>query len=1796
MVMERYARILSLTIVFYISIIYTFGIEYFIKIKPNSDINRIVFDIQNNIKETKSQKELNFSRAFKHLEDGGLNRVYLIDIDLELSNLSIQLITKMTGVEYIEKVPEYSFFYTPNDYNSSTLWHLNTIDARSAWDIERGGKQIIIGLVDDGIDTMHSDLQPIIWKNVNEVRGNNIDDDNNGYVDDFFGWDAADRDNNPCIVTSDRLPHGTHCAGIAGAKTDNGNGIASIGFNIKIMPIKIGRANQQQLFNAYLGVEYAIVNGANVISMSWGGGPQTYSSTYQTLFDVANRRRIVCVAAAGNSYDSTMGYPAGYNHVISVGATDINDRKTNFSCYGIWVDVMAPGNNIYSTMPGNSYGNMSGTSMACPMVSGLCALMLSKNPALSPSQVESCLKSTCDNINSQNSSFIGLIGAGRINAYAALGCIKRVQADFSSTKKFVCPGDTVRFFDQSAPISSSRIWSFQGGTPAFSSALNPIVRYNTTGTYRVELISTIGPDSDTILKTNYIVVSKPKATFSGVQSINNGEFGTVKVDLTGNPPWTLIYTDGKKIDTITNILNSPYYILKLPDTTTIYKPISMKSSGCNGDVFDSTIIKVNYSGSAYCDSTYRFHLNFGGNNDDQAYDIAVGGDTFIYIAGKTNSNGAGNYDAFVAKLGHSGKIYWYRTLGGSQEDGYLTITIDDKQNVYCGGYSHSNVNYRAAMMVKYDKNGNLKWRKYYNGIEREYLYDVIVSKDKENVYFTGHSISDSYGGEDYCIYKLDTSGNTQWVKRYGSSSTERPLFIVEDDSLNVYALGSAAPGAYQRACIVKVDETGSMIFSKTYTTSNSNDNVLYSSATIWKKKYLYAVGSALLSSSSTRRLVISKLNLNGTVVWSREISYGNMGPVPKIKIIDDKIVLISYTSVSSRNYGLVLTLDTNANVLTSKQIGSNSLNTFINDFELNSDKSLSYVGYQSSSNNQFVVGKTNCKFDNVCLFNSITPNSSSHTLSQSNYFLSSKNFTSVVTPNHANSSYNLTTTFNCKSTVAPIEKKCRLGANFSIERNCTGENVFFTDKSIDSSGFFKNNYYWDFGDGGKTSGFTTIAHKYQTNGNYNVRLIVTSASGNLTCSDTIIKTYKSTDSLFIDLLPNDTFMCIGDSISLKLPLIKCGLGPYKYNWSPAIGVSDTTIIQPYFSPKSTTTYKLTVRNINGMIAQDTVHISVNRSCCKSKARFAIDKEEICIGDSVQFTNQSSYNNGTEFFRWVFKGANINSYIGFNPPKVVFTPGVTNQVTLHLSDICSNDSTKMNTYLRRLPIVDAGRDTNICRKDTFKIGGIQLGRDYNEWFPKSGLDDAFIANPTVITDKSISYILEITNEFGCKNKDTIFIKLEPQKMHISNDSSLCYGDSVILKMPINGKYLWSSGAITKDLVVKTPGLYWGERTIDCISRDTVKIDFFQEKMFIHNDTFLCPGDNILLEMPLNGKYLWSNGSVNKGITIQTPGVYWGQRIEKCISRDTILVLHRDNPSFKVKDTFFCKGENVQIISPIIGKYLWSNGSVNNSIQISDPGNYWLNITDSFCDFRDTFTIIQEELPKFSLGSNRKICYDSISISPSTLFINAKYNWNNGSNSPTIKVKSLGQYILSIENNKSCKFTDTVIVLEGNKPNVEPINNTYKCINTNHRIELPVFPGQTYTWFDQSSGNVKVFPREGKYFVKASTECGDTILRFEIMDTSCLCEFYVPNAFSPNNDGVNDVFGIEAQCNLIEYTLKIFNRWGEVLYESNNMNDVWDGTYKGELVPVGVYFYLLEFRKDLSSYKEYFLTKGSINVLR
>lgn len=310
--------------------------------------------------------------------------------------------------------------YTPNDPRYNEQYHHPRMQNNLAWDITKGNPGVIVAFTDDGCELTHSDLSANIWINADEIPGNGIDDDNNGFIDDINGWDFAFNNNNPANNASGDS-HGTHVGGIIGARIDNNIGVAGVAGLSTIMPIQFygtGGAAWTATMNAQ-SFAYAVDNGAKIINTSYNIDGFSTSAVFLAGVQYVIDNNCIHFNSAGNNNQLNPPRQA-VTQTLLIASTTSTDAKSSFSNYGTGVDVSAPGSSILSSVPGNTYSSFSGTSMATPNAAGAAALIWSANPGWTNYQVACQLLATADNIDAVNPTFIGQLGSGRVNSYRAL--------------------------------------------------------------------------------------------------------------------------------------------------------------------------------------------------------------------------------------------------------------------------------------------------------------------------------------------------------------------------------------------------------------------------------------------------------------------------------------------------------------------------------------------------------------------------------------------------------------------------------------------------------------------------------------------------------------------------------------------------------------------------------------------------------------------------------------------------------------------------------------------------------------------------------------------------------------------------------------------------------------------------------------------------------------------------------------------------------------------------------------------------------------------------------------------------------------------------------------------------------------------------------------------------------------------------------------------------------------------------------------------------------------------------------
>jgi subtilisin family serine protease len=584
-----------------------------------SEKEKVNFELENNI--------LFIRKALTGWHD------YKISEDSDIFVIA-ELLLNSSLVNKIE-IPTLGFYtIIPDDTVYNNQWYLNqsngiNINIENAWDITTGNNSVTVAVLDSGTDWAHQDLglggdsYQNIFLNTGEdawadpddpSTGNGIDDDGNGLIDDWKGWNFDDDYNDARQSTGgDTFFHGTHVAGIVAGKTNNEEGIAGVagGFNnegIKILTCAVGISgpNGSVLDDAIL---YAAETGAKVVQLSLSVGQ---SNAIDDAIDMAHDVfGVTVINASGNGSNSNgVSYPASHENVLAIGATTPADSRASFSNHGPDIFISAPGVSIWSTQLNSQYGSSDGTSFASPIVSGVVGLMLSIDPNLTPDDIKQILIDTSQKVGGYNYNWNAFdpghsreLGHGRIDAFEAVQAVipSAPTASFTSSSFTVCLEDsnTIQYTDSSTGATSWE-WTFDGGTPSTSTNQNPIVAYSSAGVFDVTLEATNTVGTDTLMQSNFITVLETCA-------INNLCDGAIDIDPAFDGPLNIVQIVGPYDNSISS-----------PGTTSPTNGFECFGGGSGNDGLQNTLwYSFTGDGEEYtietsdCDGTLSNYINNG---------------------------------------------------------------------------------------------------------------------------------------------------------------------------------------------------------------------------------------------------------------------------------------------------------------------------------------------------------------------------------------------------------------------------------------------------------------------------------------------------------------------------------------------------------------------------------------------------------------------------------------------------------------------------------------------------------------------------------------------------------------------------------------------------------------------------------------------------------------------------------------------------------------------------------------------------------------------------------------------------------------------------------------------------------------------------------------------------------------------------------------------------------------------------------------------------------------------------------
>ncbi len=484
----------------------------------------------------------------------------------------------------------------------------------------------------------------------------------------------------------------------------------------------------------------------------------------------------------------------------------------------------------------------------------------------------------------------------------------------------------------------------------------------------------------------------------------------------------------------------------------------------------------------------------------------------------------------------------------------------------------------------------------------------------------------------------------------------------------------------------------------------------------------------------------------------------------------------------------------------------------------------------------------------------------------------------------------------------------------------------------------------------------------------------------------------------------------------------------------------------------------------------------------------------------------------------------------------------------------------------------GADTTLCAGDSLYIHANINGATYlwNTGETKQG----------IFVNKAGIYSVLVGNG-SCTVTDTIQVNFTAKpNFSLGKDTALCDGQTLVLNSSgEEGTYLWRDGSTSGNYKVFQQGLYWLTLTQNgCSATDSIYISYKKlPSVLLGKDTAFCKGSSLILNAynTAIASYHWQDGTTNAQYKTSAAGTYSVHvtDVDGCVNSDTITVSEIKVPTFSLgNDTILCDHATLTYNFSLGNvQYLWNDGNRNNHYSITSPGLYWLAITDNGCSASDTMSVIYHPNPKVNLGADTVLCEGK------TIFLNANYNgatyrWQDGSTAPFYEVIKDGKYKVDVALD-DCTVSDSILISYKSSPVFSLGNDTLLCIGQQMILHPLLQNPITFHWQDGSTQPQYTVTQAGVYSLQASNDCGTSFDEIRITTASCRLE--LPASFTPNSDGINDVFRLKYPQAIKQYHMVIFNRFGKKIFESTDPYKGWDGTCKSVPQDTGTYICILHF---------------------
>ena len=1198
-------------------------------------------------------------------------------------------------------------------------------------------------------------------------------------------------------------------------------------------------------------------------------------------------------------------------------------------------------------------------------------------------------------------------------------------------------------------------------------------------------------------------------------------------------------------------------------------------------------------------SCIGFQYAIGGAGNDRAYDVAAGDNNEFYVVGTTQSFGASGDDVLVSKMNLDGAILWSRRIGNAATETVRRVKSTSDGGVLITGQTRSFSNPAGDILcMKLSSTGSMVWvRKFGVGSSNGDLgMDVIETTD-------GYAISGllnvSGGVADAVVIKLDPLANIAWTKRYDHFDGDDGVGIVQkDDTLIVAVDLQNGTGNYAMTVMKLKLNDGSFITAKKLTPSVRGIFNPYLYKNPAQPGYIISGHTVDVTSYANMKHTIITLNDNLDIINTKLIS---INPVTNdfftgiVPLSDGSF--IGTASPANAADGYVYKINKNNSVAYAKRFNAATDRRLYRLTTVN-EKVVAVGGTVANGQEDFFITAFNldgtmpaaCNVEDVSI-----------TVEQPVYTVSNYTWPSINTVSFTNTDAGL------GISIVEADKKdlCPSQIDFGFTQNvCATKSVQFSSNLVNAPVF-----EWDFGNGQTNTSLANPSVLYADYGTYAVKLKVKNGAG---CYDSTVKSiFVSVENDNLLISTSDTTICKGDSI-----ILKSGSTGLNACWQSSSNQTVTGITDLKVAPAATTTYHYTTQAlganlvINGDFSQGSsgfLSEYIAQSPNNTEGQYWIANNPVAWNPNLSNCKEHTTGTGTmmmvnaapvagkkvwsqtvsvlpntsyAFSTW------IQSLAGLNPASLRFS--INNNVVggnvLASSNSCQwnsffttwnsgestsavitivnnntiadgNDFALDDIYFGTVsfiadsvvvkiinkPVVFAGVDTTICSATSLHLNATVSGLTWFSWSPSTYLSNATITNPIATPGDTVSYIAEVINAAGCKATDTLTISVVPQpSIKAIGDTTICAGSGIILQTTSTNalNFLWQPASTLSSSIINSPvanPVSSTEYIVTagngfCFAKDTVNIKVNPLPVVtISNDTAICFNAEVQLSATGGTEYSWSPPETLSASLISNPlakpvtSTLYKVAVKNatgCVQHDSVFVEVQPVPPLSITPSqAICTGETVSLTA--------GGGDVYN----------WQPVTGISNPASSTVFVTPVVSTVYKVYVKHTIC--AVDDSATT----------------TVTVNPMPVVGLSKSNDIDCANLQSQLVASG--------GNDYEWtiapgISTTNIANPVVSPLQTTTY--------KVKVGIGNCFTEDS-------ITVNFLPEAGANTLHIPTAFTPNKDGLNDVYRVGFR-DALKFSMKIFNRWGEMIYATTDPLKGWDGTYKGVPQPIGAYVFLIK----------------------